>query len=168
MTNTVERPGHPIPGMRIIFQQPLSPIEGHGISFELAEDVTLAEADLNELLDRVTGASRRLCYIEELPRLRQLLAMKRQALAREREELARAIARMQSNVVAMSRNRREQRPPAIQDQNSVTEFEKRIAQTTQEVLLAERRIPYLEAYIAGDKTAVEPIDSDEPMAEAAE
>lgn len=166
MTDTIKLDGHPVPGMMIVFQQPLSPEQGHGISFQLAEDVMIAAPDLNELLDRVTGAARRLSYIEELPRLRQLLAMKRQALAEQKKERARAEANMQSNVIRLSQNRRNPASPTIQDQNAVAQFDARIAALQQEIGLAERRVPYLEAYIRGDRNAVEPV-GDEPMMEAA-
>ena len=167
MTDTIKLDGLPVPGMMIVFQQPLSPEQGHGISFQLHEDVTIGEEDLNELLDRVTRATRRQAYIEELPRLRQLLAMKRQAFAEQKKERARAEANMQSNVVRLSQKKRNPAQPTIQDQNAVAQFDARIAALQQEIGLAERRVPYLEAYIRGDRNAVEPV-GDEPMMEAAE
>ena len=155
MTDTIKLEGHPVPGMMITYQRPLSPENGHGISFQIAEDVTIAEEDLTELLDRIDYAAQRMSFREELPRLRQLLAMKRKALDEQRKGRAQAEAHMQSNVVRMSANRRVAATPTVQDQNAVAQFDSRIAALQQEIGIAERRIPYLEAYIRGDKNAIE-------------
>lgn len=154
-----------VPAMRIVFQQPISPLEGHGISFELAEDVMIGEPELNELLDRVTNAARRLSYIEELPRSRHLLAAKQQELRKQDQERERAHARVASFVTLASTNRRKEAPVPEGDKTAIIQFDQRIAALRLEIGLLERRIPYLEAYIAGDRDAVEPVMG---FAEAAE
>lgn len=144
-----------IPGMQIVFQQPLSPEQGHGISFQMAEDVTIDEQSLNELLDRVTGAARRLAFVEELPRLRHLLAAKKQSLESQVKERERAVSRATAFVTLKSAGRRQPVEPPAADQNSIAQFDARIAQLRIEIRMSELRVPYLEAVIAGDKDAVE-------------
>jgi len=157
--------GTQIPGMQIVFQQPLSPEQGHGISFQMAEDVTIDEQSLNELLDRVTGAARRLAFVEELPRLKHLLAAKKQSLETQIKERERTVARAQSYVTLHSAGRRREVEPPPADTNAVAQFDARIAQLRIEIRMSELRVPYLEAVIAGDKNAVEPVFDEKEAAD---
>lgn len=142
------------PAMKIVFQRPLSPVDGHGISFEFFEDVTLERAYLDELLDKMSGASERLMLIDELPRLKQLRLVKIEMLKEQRKARAEAQARIEAHVFKFSHDRqgnprRQAAEPPPADMNAIAQYDKRIADLTQELKTIEHRIPYAEAVIAG-------------------
>jgi hypothetical protein len=137
-----------IPGMKIKYSAPLS-TDGDGIEFEMAVDSTIHRDDLDELLDKVAGAHRRQAATRELPLLRQLLHKDRKLLPIARRKAADHDAAMTARAVALGANRRREVQPNLQDVNGLQQLNKDVLAIEEAIKLAEVRIPYLEAIIAG-------------------
>lgn len=165
-TVAVNRRGVAIPGVEITYQATL--IDGKQLAFVLAEDATISREDLDELLDRYVGASRRQQAIEELPLVRANLSSNRKLLLLQRRERAKAEGGSHARMALVGSARRNPRPMPVGDENAVAQFDARIAQIETQIKHAELRIPYLEALI--DRR--EPPDPSgfvsQDMAEAAE
>ncbi len=140
--------GVPIPGMRIVYQQPIGP-DGRGISFEVAEDATISKEDLNEMLDRVSGAARRLSAIEELPLIKGKLLTDRELLKDEERRLREAGARLESHVTLLSVNRRKEAMPPESDTRAIAQLDQAVSDRRSAIRNSELRIPYLQALIDG-------------------
>lgn len=155
----VEMRATEVPGMRIIFQGPISP-DGLGVSFDVAVDATIDRPELDLLLDTVAGARRRQAAVEELPLVRQNLRAKTEQLKTARREKADHEARMAAREAALSNRRRVPVPANMQDQTNLQQHVNTILQIEEQIELCKVRIPYLEAIIAGD-------DPPDPLAAAA-
>jgi hypothetical protein len=156
----------PVPGLQIEYQVPLG-MTGHGIGFRLAVDATIDSKELAERMDVLTSEARRLTYIEELPRSKQLLKMKRASLEEQRKRLANARATMEAHVTLASAGRRKDIDPRPADISNIAQFEKGITDTMQAIGILERRIPYLEGYLRGELTALDD-PSEDVLVEAAD
>ena len=133
-----------IPGMRIIYQTPLAD-DGKGISYEAAVDTTISQDDLDELLDRVSEASRRQMAFDQIRISKESLHAAKKKLANALTERAHAIAMLNRHVERMSVNRRGPVDPTTQDANSVKQWDETVAAARNDIVLAEWRIPYWEA-----------------------
>ncbi len=149
-----------IPGMQIKFTGPIAP-DGKGMEWTVAVDRTESTEDLNEMLDRITAAHRRQAAIEELPIVKESLYKNRRLLTEAQRERARAEAQAAARIPP---NRRNPQPASPQDESRVLQYDQRILQIQEQILLADARIPYLEAIVAGK----EPPEALPELREAAE
>lgn len=141
-------------GMGIEYQMPLSP-NGQGIGFRISVDLMLPKEQLDEVLDRVSNAARRLSYIEELPRTRHLLRVKEESLDRQKKDRAAAVARQEAYVRISSVGKRKDVEPRPADVSAIAQFDAKITDTEQEIGVLKARIPYLEGYLEGRLTALD-------------
>ena len=137
-----------VPGMKIVFQGPLGP-DGLGVSFEIAEARDISREDLDELLDRVSGARRRQQAMEQLPLEKQRLSANLKLLKTAEVDRARHKAQMQGRMDRIGARRRGEIEPAPQDVNALSQHDGRILEINGQIEGARAAIPYLEAIIAG-------------------
>lgn len=135
-----------VPGMRITLQFPISP-DGKTIAWEIVEDQT-AEADhLDELTERAWSVTRRLSALEELPIIEASLYKCQKLLVTARKERAMAVAQAEA-----ARDRSPRRNPKDaanpQDMQRITQYDARVLQIEEQIIVDEARIPYLKAIIA--------------------
>ncbi len=133
-----------VPGMRITLQFPISP-DGKTIAWEIVEDQTASAEDLDEVTERAWSVTRRLSALEELPIIKASLYKCRKLLVTARKERAMAIAQQEA---AHSGPRRNPRPANPQDQQRLMQYDTRVLQIEEQIIVDEARIPYLEAIIA--------------------
>ena len=135
-----------VPGMRITLQGPIAP-DGKSMAWEIVEDQTLDQKDLDEILDRAWSATRRQSAIEELPIVEASLYKCRKLIITARKERAMAAAAQEA---ARSSNPR--RNPRVmenpQEATRLAQYDARILQIEEQIIVDEARIPYLEAIIA--------------------
>ncbi len=133
--------------LRITYQIQL--MEGQTIAFEIGEDTDIGPAGLKDILALVSGAAAVERAKVDLPMHKARLFSNREQLHRERRRLADAEARMQANVVTMSRGRNNPVSATPQDVNTVAQFNQAITNLEATIRNDELRIPYLEAIIDG-------------------
>lgn len=135
-----------VPGMRITLQGPISP-DGKTMAWEIVEDQTASVGDLDELMDRAWSVQRRQSAIEELPIVKESLYKNRMLIVTARKERAMAVAQQEAaRDRTPRRNPREVQNP--QDQQRLMQYDGRVLQIEEQIILCEARIPYLEALIA--------------------
>ena len=154
-----------VPGMRITLQGPISP-DGKTMAWEIVEDQTADAASLDELMDRAWGVQRRQSAIEELPIVRESLFKNQKLIITARKERAMAVASMEAaRDRTPRRNLQANQNP--QDAQRLLQYDTRVLQIEEQIILCEARIPYLEAIIAR-KEPPEPLPLLRDVSEAAD
>ncbi len=138
--------GVAVPGMRITYQAPIAP-DGKTIAWEMVVDDTMHEEDLAERTEIAWKVTRRLSALEELPIVRASLYKCEKLLATARKERAMAYAQIEAARERPGR-RLQQVNQNPQDAQRLMQYDTRVLQIEEQIIVDEARIPYLEAIIA--------------------
>ncbi len=147
-----------VPGMKIAYHFQIA--EGQMIAYEVAEDRTASLADLNELMDRLSGAAARQKAIHDLPFARLRLKQNREKLAKAERAVHEAITKQEAHIQQMAAARRnpDRAQPLGVDVNAVSQAQNALQGIVDTIRFDELEIPRLEAIIAGRPPPEEPPD----------
>jgi len=137
-----------VPGMKIAYHFQIA--EGQMIAYEVAEDRTASLEDLNELLDRLSGAAARQKAIHDLPLARLRLKQNREKLAKAERAVHEAITKQEAHIQQMAAARRnpDRAQPLGVDVNAVSQAQNALQGIIDTIRFDELEIPRLEAIIA--------------------
>lgn len=150
----VSVPAIAVPGLKISYGLQLS--DGVSLVYEAAVDSTIAKEDLNELLDRLSGATERQRAIRELPRARDRLAKNLSVLPQARRRVAQAEAQASAHIAQLSQTRRKDVPMLTTDVNETKAANDALAILLQTIELDRLAIAYFEATIDGREPPLPP------------